>query len=170
MKAPASPGPIHAFLAHDHARLDALLLRSTADPEVVDRAAYDEFRAGLLRHIAMEEKVLLPEARRIQGGEPLVAAKQLRADHAALAALLVPTPTHRILATIRAVLAEHNPIEEGSGGIYAIIEQLAGADVDALLARIRAVPEVPAAQHFDGQRAHEGIARLLRARAVVRDG
>jgi hypothetical protein len=170
MKKPASSGPIHAFLADDHARLDALLRRSAAEPEVVDRAAYDEFRAGLLRHIAMEEKVLLPEARRLRGGEPLVLAKQLRADHAALAALLVPTPTHQILGKIGTVLAEHNPLEENAGGIYEIVEQLAGIEAAALLARIIAVPEVPLAQHFDGPRAHDSIASLLRARAAVRDG
>lgn len=161
-------GPIHAFLARDHARLDELLLRAVADPEVVDREAYDEFRGGLLRHIAMEEKVLLPEARRLRGGEPFAAVKQLKADHAALAALLVPTPTHELLATLRAVLEDHNPIEEDPGGLYEVCDQLCGAAADALVARIMAVPPVPLAQHFDGARAHEGIARLLRARAAVR--
>ena len=160
-------GAIHAFLTHDHGRLDALLLRATADPDTVDRAAYDDFRAGLLRHIAMEEKVLLPEARRLRG-EPLAAAKRLRADHAVLAALLVPTPTHAILATVRSILTEHNAIEEQPGGVYEAAEQLVGAGADALLARIRAIPEVPVAQHFDGPRAHEAIARLLEAREAVR--
>ena len=164
----ASPGALHAFLAHDHARLDALLVRSGADAAAIDRAAYDEFRAGLLRHIAMEEKVLIPEARRLRGGEPLVIAEQLRADHAALAALLVPTPTHQTVATIGMVLAEHNPLEEDAGGLYEICERLAGAEADALLARVRAVPEVPTARHFDGPRTHENIAKLLRARAAVR--
>ena len=161
---------IYAFLAHDHSRLDELLRCSVADPSVIDRAAYDEFRAGLLRHIAMEEKVLLPDARRHHGGEPLALGKQLRADHAALAALLVPTPTREIIAAIGGVLAEHNPLEENEGGLYEICEQLAGAEADALLARVKAVPEVRAARHFDGARAHESIANLLRARAAVRSG
>jgi hypothetical protein len=54
-------GPIHRFLARDHTRLDELLRRSVADPAVVDMAAYETFRSGLLRHIAMEEKVLIPD-------------------------------------------------------------------------------------------------------------
>jgi hypothetical protein len=32
------------------------------------------------------------------------------------------------------------------------------------MARLRATPGVPLARHFDGPRAHEQIARLLRAR------
>jgi hypothetical protein len=113
----------------------------------------------------MEEKVLIPEARRLRGGDPLPVAKQLRADHAALAALLVPTPTHEILATIRQVLSEHNPLEEGANGLYAVCEQLVGDGVDALVERLRATPEVPLAPHFDGPRGREQIDRLLRERA-----
>jgi hypothetical protein len=54
-------GPVASFLAGDHVRLDALLRRATA-PRAIDEAAYAEFRAGLLRHIGMEEKILLPAA------------------------------------------------------------------------------------------------------------
>ena len=64
-------GKIHRFLADDHARLDRLLERAAANPKTVDPAAYAEFRAGLLRHIAMEEKILLPAAQRLRGGAPL---------------------------------------------------------------------------------------------------
>ena len=121
----ALPGPLHRFLQEDHRRLEDLL-RCSVDAEAVEVKAYELFRAGLLRHIAMEEKVLLPEARRLRGGESLAVAKQLRADHAALASLLVPTPTKLILAAIREVLEEHNPLEEGPAGLYAVCEQLAG--------------------------------------------
>lgn len=54
------PGKIHCYLAADHDRLDALLERAISDPTNIDAAAYAQFRAGLLKHIAMEEKVLLP--------------------------------------------------------------------------------------------------------------
>lgn len=160
-----SRGPLHSFLQQDHARLDALLRRAE-QAEALDFEAYEAFRRGLLRHIAMEEKVLLPEARRLRGGDPLPVAKQLKADHAALAALLVPTPTHEILTTIRRILVEHNPLEEDPGGLYEQCEQLAGADVSALVERVMHMPEVPVAKHFDGPRAHAGIERLLRARSA----
>jgi hypothetical protein len=44
-----------------------------------------------------------------------------------------------------------------------------GTEIDALIARLRATPEVPVARHFDGPRVHEHIDSLLRARAG-RDG
>ena len=165
-KLPIMPGPLHRFLQEDHRRLEDLL-RCSAEPEAVDLKAYELFRAGLLRHIAMEEKVLLPEARRLRHGESLPVAKQLRADHAALASLLVPTPTHEIVAAIREVLAEHNPLEEGPAGLYAVCEQLAGTEVDALIARLQATPEVRLARHCDGPRVHEHIESLLQARTGV---
>ena len=158
-------GPIFQFLARDHERLDALLRRALAEPDRLDMEAYEEFRRGLLRHIAMEEKVLIPEAKRIRGEAPAV-AKQLRADHSALAALLVPTPTHDILRAIVGILEEHNPLEEDPGGLYEVCEEITGDGAAAVLARIEAVPEVPTAAHFDGPRVHEHIANLLRARAA----
>jgi hypothetical protein len=157
-------GPVTTLLGRDHARLDALLRRAAANPPLVDRSAYAEFRAGLLRHIAIEEKVLLPDARRRRSGEPLPVARQLRADHAALASLLVPTPTHAILDEIRGILDGHNPLEEGPDGLYAICERLAGLEVEDLAARVQAVPEVPIAPHFDGPRVHAQIERLVKAR------
>lgn len=157
-------GVVHRFLAQDHARLDELLRRTVADPATVDHAPYQAFRAGLLLHIAMEEKVLLADARRRRGGEPLALAALLRADHAALAALLIPTPTHAIVATIRGILESHNPLEEEPGGIYEVCEHLAGADADDLLARMRAVPPPRVAAYRDQPRVHDHIARLLRER------
>ncbi len=91
-------GPLADFLAEDHRRLDTLLDSALADPDKVDGAAYDRFRAGLLRHIGMEEKILLPAAQRLRGGEPLPIAVKLRLDHGALATLLMPNSTNVILA------------------------------------------------------------------------
>lgn len=144
-----SPGPIYRFLADDHRRLEGLLQRATADPERVDSRMFAEFRVGLLKHIGMEEKILLPAAQRARGGEPLPAAAKLRLDHGALAALLVPTPTPRIIAAIRTILTAHNPLEEGPGGVYEVCEQLAGAEVETLLTRLRAAPDVRVNPHVD---------------------
>ena len=157
------PGVLHAFLARDHERLDRLLKRAAADPDRIDREAYRRFRAGLLRHIAMEEKVLLPYARWRNGG-PLPVARRLRADHAALATLLVPPPTHALIATIREVLEAHNPLEEGPGGLYPSCEALAGEAIGELVALLRAVRPVKPAPHRDEPRIHRHIENLLRAR------
>jgi hypothetical protein len=160
-------GPLHEFLQQDHARLDELLRRTDAGP-TIDLEAYREFRSGLLRHMAMEEKVLLTEARRLRGGEPLLVGRLLRADHAALAALLVPPPTHELMAKVREVLIEHNPLEEDPGGLYEVCDQLAGPEAAAILSRLQAVPEVRMAPNTDGPRPLEHIEALLEARRVAR--
>jgi hypothetical protein len=127
----------------------------------VDRAASAEFRAGLLRHISLEEKILLPAAQRWQGGAPLPMAATLRLDHGALAALLVPTPTPAIIAAIRTVLAAHNTLEAGHGGVSERCKQLVGAEADALLARLQAAPEVPMAPHSDGPQVMSVVRQAL---------
>ncbi len=138
---------IAGFLAEDHARLDGLLRAATADPSHIDHEAYDRFRSGLLRHIGMEEKILLPAIQRLRGGEPLPIAVKLRLDHGALASLLMPTPTLAVLAAIRAILAAHNRLEEGTGGLYQTCDELAGGAADTILARLREAPEVAVMPH-----------------------
>ncbi len=154
---------IRSYLTEDHERLDRLLARAM-EGERVDLVAYEELRAGLLRHIAQEEKVLLPDARARRGGVPLPIAARLRADHAALASLLVPSPTVQLLRTLRDILDEHNPLEECDGGLYETCERLAGSEVEQVLDRMRAVPPVRASAHVDEPRIHEHIARMLSAR------
>jgi hypothetical protein len=154
-------GAIPRLLADDHTCLDTLLQRAAAHPGEIDRGAYAEFRAGLLKHISMEEKILLPAAQRARGGQPLPSAAKLRLDHGALAALLVPTPTSAIIAALRAILAAHNPLEERPGGVYEVCEQLVGVEAEALLAQLRAAPEVPVAPHADGPRVFPAIRRAL---------
>jgi hypothetical protein len=111
-------GPVSGLLIADHERLDALLRRAFAIPGAIDREAYAAFRRGLLRHIGMEEKILLPAAQRARCGEPLPSAARLRLDHGALAALLVPSPTPRIANAIRTILERHNALEEAPDGVY----------------------------------------------------
>jgi hypothetical protein len=155
------PGKIYRYLAGDHARLDGLLQRATIHPDTIEPSAYAEFRAGLLKHIGMEEKILLPAAQRLRGGEPLSIASKLRLDHGALAALLVPTPTPAIVAAIRTILKAHNPIEEGPGGLYEECETLAGAEAEQILAQLRSAHEVKIAPHMDAPKVIEATRRAL---------
>ena len=143
-------GPISRFLAADHDRLD-LLMRSAVRPSgEIDPAPYAEFRAGLLRHIGIEEKVLFPASQRANGGRPLPMVPRLHLEHGALALLLVPTPTTSILGEIRSILEGHNEREEGSGGLYDVCDRLIGDDLDAVLEQLKAYPPVKVAPHFDG--------------------
>ncbi len=146
-------GPLAQYLLSDHDRLEALLDRAVADPDRFDHDAYRAFRAGLLRHIGIEEKILLADARRRRGGEPLPIARTLRVEHGAIASLLVPTPDAALVDEIRSILAVHNPREEGEGGVYEVCEALAGDEASALLEQALAAPEVPMARYFDGPRA-----------------
>jgi hypothetical protein len=153
-------GKIHRYLAADHERLDRLLEHAAADSQHVDAQAYAEFRSGLLKHIAMEEKVLFPAAQK-RGGEPLALAAKLRLDHGALVALLVPPPTKAIVAAIRAILEHHNPIEEGDGGIYDQCDRLVETDADEILHRLQQYPEVKVLPHVDNPFVIEAARRAL---------
>lgn len=146
----AAIGPIESFMTADHARLDALLRNAQLDDGSIDDRTYTEFRGGLLRHIGMEEKVLLPFARDKRGGVALHIAAQLRDDHSRIVKLLVRSPTPALLDELRRELALHNAIEEGQQGLYATCDALAGEDGTALVDRLRAQPAVPLAKYYDG--------------------
>lgn len=143
-------GPLRRYMTDDHARLDELLARATANADRFDGDAFERFRAGLLRHIGVEEKILLREARMRRGGEPLPIAARLRVEHAALVSLLVATPNHALAGEIRLLLAAHNAVEEQDGGLYDVVDALVDTDATLLLQRARATVEPPLAAHFDG--------------------
>jgi hypothetical protein len=151
---------ITRHLTADHRRLETLLDAATAR-EPYDLAPYAEFRRGLLRHIAIEEKLLLPAAREAAGGEPLSMAERLRLDHGAIAALLVPTPTPVIVATLRHILERHNPIEEAEGGLYAACDALLAGRSAEIVAAMQAWPEVPMSPHNDAEIVMPAVVRAL---------
>jgi len=154
-------GKIYCYLAGDHERLDALLERAVSDPEKLDASAYTEFRSGLLKHIAMEEKVLLPAAQKARGRDTLPIAAKLRLDHGALVALLVPSATASIVAAIRAILKFHNPIEEDPGGVYDQCETLVGAEAEPILNELKNYREVKVLPHVDNPFVMEAARRAL---------
>jgi len=153
--------PITELLVSDHRRMGALLTSAHKG----DREAYESLRARLLRHIALEEKIILP-ALRAQGADVTALATQLRLDHSAIAALLVPPPTPALLGQLEALLVLHDPLEEGPDGLYALADQRL-PDIPAIVARLEAYPAPPLAAHFSGPAAYAAIDRLMaRARAA----
>lgn len=158
--APAAPGPIASLLIADHRRMDALLERIGACTHPEELAAYHEFRGRLLKHIGIEEKILLAAAQRLRG-EPLAQAARLRLDHGALVSLLMPNPTPAIVRAIRTIIAAHNPIEEGEGGVYDICETLAADEAEDLLRRIRQAPEVPTNRNMTTDKVMEAARRAI---------
>lgn len=162
-------GLISRFLTADHRRLDELLRRALERPGEVARGPFDEFRAGLLRHIALEEKILLPAAREARGGEPLLVARRLRIDHGALTSLLVPTPDAGIAAELRSILEPHDALEEEPGGLYQACDALLAPQAAALIGRMEAYPQVKVARYQDGPRVHRTAAGALAASARQHD-
>jgi hypothetical protein len=161
----ATGRPIARFLASDHERLDALLTRAVRDRGALDRAAFDEFRAGLLRHIAIEEKLLFPAVREARGGEPHPDWKRLRIDHGALTSLLVPPPTEELVGEIRSILDPHNLVEEGPGALYESCDELLGGRAAELQERMRSYPPVKVAPYRDGPRVLRRAEDALRVSA-----
>lgn len=153
---------IAELLAEDHDRLDALFMKAVADAGRLNLEAFEDFRRGLLKHVGMEELILIPAARRLSG-EAVALAERTRLDHAALTSLLIPHPTRQILSALRVVLEPHNRMEEEDGGLYAQCERVLGAEADAVLARLRAAPDIPPAAHVDGPRVRASIRRALAA-------
>jgi hypothetical protein len=151
---------VREFMEADHKRLDKLLDKAFADQEHIDHESYDGFRQGLLKHIGMEEKILLPLAQKLRGGEPLQLAAKLRLDHGALASLLVPAPTPKIAHAIRTILEAHNPLEEGPNGVYEQCLDLIGNDSDILL-QLMSAKDVPVATRLDTPKVLQGIKNAM---------
>lgn len=129
-------------MTRDHRRLAALLAETQKPDAAFDPRPFEELRVGLLTHIAIEEKILMPLL--AAAGESAGLLRTLRADHSALAALTVPTPRPEIAETIRDVLEAHDPLEEGPSGLYARCEQLAAGQEQWILQRLeRFAPAVP---------------------------
>jgi len=154
-------GPLHRFFTDDHRRLEDLLNRATANPAAIDSVAYDEFRRGLLKHIGLEEKILFPAAQQASGKAPLPIAAKLRLDHGALAALTVPPPSTAIVAALRAILAEHDRLEESPDGIYEQCERLIGEGVGDLLIKLRSTPDLEAMPPNPDPRVIDAVRRTM---------
>jgi hypothetical protein len=154
------PGPLHHYLADDHVRLDRLLGAATTDAASVDMGPYAEFRKGLLRHIAIEEKILFPAISGSAGSTYSGLTGRLRLDHGALVSLLVPPPSRPIIATIRMILSAHNHLEEEPGGLYDIFERIAGSD-EKMLERLENAPVVPVLPHNGKPGALEATRRAV---------
>lgn len=160
---------IARFLTEDHRRLEQLLDRAGLQGGEIDLVPYEEFRAGLLRHIGMEEKILFPAIQRAQQGQadsllvpPLGSSlARLRLEHGALAALLMPSPTPAILATIRGILRRHDEIEEAPGGPYEGGDNLLGEEAAQVLAALHAAPTVNVMPHSDSPAVTTTLHRAL---------
>lgn len=146
-------GPIERFMAQDHNEVDSWLRQSLKDDGSIDEVAYTRFRERLVRHIALEEKVLLRYAR-AKTGAPIPFAAALKRDHVNIVRLLASPPTKKIFVAVVEALADHAAFEEGPAGLYATCDEIAGDDAENVVARLRTHPEVAAPRRYEDPEAH----------------
>jgi hypothetical protein len=147
------------YMAKDHERLDHLLNRSMASLPEVNRELYKQFRIGLLRHIGIEEKILIPAIRQLAGREHPDTAR-IRLDHGAIAALLVPPPDGRVITVLKAILEGHNAREESPAGIYSSIP-LGDAESLILFEAMLSFPDVPLSPAIDSPNVLDATRRAV---------
>jgi hypothetical protein len=154
-------GPLYKLFVEDHRRLEKLLNRATLSAPKYDMAAYDQFRSGLLKHIKMEEVVIIPAAQAIREGKPLAMASELRLIHGALVSLLVSPPSPTIVKAMKVILSDNNRSEEVQGGLYDLCERLAGDKLHDLMKKVADVPEVPMPPIKTGPKVLDATKRAL---------
>jgi hypothetical protein len=152
---------LYSFFINDHRRLESLLNRAAGTIKQIDPVIYSEFREDLLKHIGIEEKILLPAIKKLQNGLPYDAADTLRVEHGALAALLVPPPNKNIVKALREILNRHNGLEESANGLYRVCESLLGSEVETIMNEVKNYPPVPVARHVDSPNVLEATRRAL---------
>jgi hypothetical protein len=154
-------GSLYKYFVEDHRKLEKLLNRAAVTAPKYEMSAYSEFRSGLLKHIKMEENVIIPAAQKAREGEPLAFAARLRREHGALVALLVPPPTPVIVKALRSILSGHNRSEEAQGGLYDLCERLAGEQLEELMKSVESIPEVPVLPYKSGPNILDATKRAL---------
>ncbi|HSV08000.1 MAG TPA: hypothetical protein VLI07_15920 [Candidatus Binatus sp.] len=155
------PRRLRRHLDNDRLQLEDLLARAFRREGEIDHLTYAEFRTALFRHIAIEETLLIPAAESVRASKALPTADQLRRDHLALRALLLPPPTLVILTAIRAILVAHGVREARAGGLYQICEALPGPQAQAILARLSEMPDPAAPRHVSGRKVMDTVRRAL---------
>ncbi len=122
-------------LARQHRLIEQLFLAATVDLNAIDSAAYDQFRAAILRHAAIEEQVVLPLLRKhLPGGFPM--ELQLRMEHDAIAALCVIPPNPDVLLALLGLMIRHNRLEEAHGTLYELFNDCVRRETEDVRVRM----------------------------------
>jgi hypothetical protein len=153
-------GPISAAFVSEHRALARLLARSLLPTGEVDVKRFDTFRRRLLRHIAAEEKVLLPALERKLGRPPLC-RDSLRREHAGLAAMCVLTPDGAWLVELQGLLAHHHRVEESRDGFFALCDAHLADEAPALRKACAALPPLTLASLQPGRGVRQQLAEVL---------
>lgn len=158
-------GAISSHFVETHVQLDQAMRDCLRRPGKVDAEAFDSFRRLLLRHIAQEERVLMPALVKKLGSPPLFRAA-LRKDHAGFAALCVPLPELEWVENLNESFHHHAAIEEGPGGLYPLCDEVLAADAASIIAAAEALPPIELAPFNGGPWVRALLAEVLRATGI----
>jgi hypothetical protein len=140
-------GLLYNYFMNDHRRLDALFDQATRDSGQYDKELYNQFRAGLLKHIKMEETILFPSVQKMNAGKSTSLLARLRLDHGALTALMVPPPSAVIIRAVRFILKGHNELEEEPEGLYDQCDEMNQDVIQELMRKFEVTTDVPLVPH-----------------------
>lgn len=151
---------ISDYLANDHNRLDDLLQRVITTSGAINDDAYSQFRQGLLRHIGIEEKILIPALQSSLDEEMKKTLERIRMDHSAIVALLVPPPSPAIVSALKMILNGHNELEEANGGFYERAD-IADEQSEQIAEKVKQYPEVKSLPNNPEPKVLEATRRAL---------
>jgi len=154
-------GALHKFFTEDHRRLESLLEQSFIQSDHIEEVAYAKFRAGLLKHIGLEEKILIPVLKKSYEDRPYPLAVTLRLEHGAIAALLGLPPSTTIKNVLLGILQHHNVREESEKGFYADCDCVMADAVETMLDKVHHYPDVPVMPYNNTQHAHDAARRAV---------
>ncbi|NJN71046.1 MAG: hemerythrin domain-containing protein, partial [Nitrospira sp.] len=69
--------------------------------------------------------------------------------------------TAGLIITLRKILDTHNLVEEGPDGLYETCDKFAGDEIEQLLAKLRAAPNLSVLPHADTPAVHSAVRRAL---------
>jgi hypothetical protein len=156
------PQTLFEILQTDHRRLDSHLKKSRSTLSGVDEESFAIFRRVLLRHIGIEEKVLFPPLRTLKDSRLDAMMKTLHLDHAAIAAILVLSPTAKSVRQLEELLFAHNRREEEEDGLYPSCDRLPAPVVGRMTAEAQNYPEVSVKPCMDTERSRQNAERALK--------
>ncbi len=155
------PSRLIEQLTRDHVAIPRMLDRCLLPSGAVDLRRFDEFRRFALRHVMIEERVLMPLLERRLGRAPAF-QNAMRKDHEAIAALCVPTPDPEWIGDLRELMTYHNQVEEQPGGFYALFDQHLAAEEKAVEAAFAALPALVLPPLQRGPQVGELLREVLR--------
>ncbi|MEW6060475.1 MAG: hemerythrin domain-containing protein [Bacteroidota bacterium] len=152
---------ITEYLANDHDRLDGLLKQVITPSGEINTSVYHQFRQGLLRHIGIEEKILIPALQSKLDDTTKQTVERIRMDHSAIVALLVPPPSSGILTALKSILTQHNELEEAHGGFYERADLADTGSTQPLVERVKNFPDVKSLPNNSDPKVFEATRRAL---------